>query len=177
MVEIEILQGVIARPSEEEIHTRVWEDTIRELKPFSFQGLDLETDLTDEEKGDADNISGRLIRFFTNNADPIVTRPQFPGCGYIDMSEGDVVFGSTLFEVKTVDRMLRSVDLRQLLTYSALNSASNSYQVDSIAVFNPRRGIYAQFELDELCLEVSGKPSNVFLSEIVETVSSGEISR
>jgi hypothetical protein len=68
----------------------------------------------------------RRLRFFFQDASRgrvLETKPKFSGCGIIDSCEGDVYFEGELFEVKAGDRNVRSVDLRQLLIYSALNYA------------------------------------------------------
>ena len=44
----------------------------------------------------------------------------------------------TLFtKSKTVERAIRSSDIRQLITYAALNYASQQYAIDKIGIFNP----------------------------------------
>ena len=173
----EIRSGTIAKLSKKDIHARAWQETKDRLRPYAVQGLDLDTDFSDEERADSEDLTRRLVTFFFGRDLTLTTRPRFPGCGYIDMSEGDVLCGSTLFEVKTVDRKFRGMDLRQLLTYAALNKSAKMVEISHIGLFNPRRGISVEFELEELCLGISGKTAEVLLSEIIETVSSGEMSR
>ena len=72
--------------------------------------------------------------------------------------------------------MIRSIDLRQLLTYAALNKSSGGFELNRIGLFNPRRGIFAEFSLDEVCLGVSGTTAEILLSEIIVTISSGDMS-
>ena len=173
----EMKAGAYSKLSNREAHSRALTQAVKRLRRYVPQGLDLHQPLDKSEKVDAQELARRLGRFFSTRRRTVLTRPVFPGCGYIDVSEGDVLFGSTLFEVKSVDRMIRGVDLRQLLTYSALNFSGKNFVVNSIGWFNPRRGISAEFELEEICFGISGKRAAVLLSEIVETISSGEISR
>ncbi len=107
----------------------------------------------------------------------IIVRPVFDGCGYIDASEGDVILGDVIYEVKTVERQFRGTDIRQVVTYAALNSLSKQYTVSNIGLFNPRSGMYFQENIDVLCWEISGKTGQELFSEIEKAISSGETSR
>jgi hypothetical protein len=132
--------------------------------------------LNDEEDREVAEIADRLGRFF-NSSKPAVLRPIFSGCGYVDASEGDVIYGSTLYEVKTVERPVRSSDVRQTITYAALNAASNQFDLQNVGLFNPRRGRYCDIEIEYVCSEISGRPAQELLAIIVQALSSGEISR
>jgi len=153
-----------------------WLDTVSRLAPYAIQGLDIQSELSDEEEQEVDSLTNRLELFF-NASRPIVLRPQFVGCGYVDASEGDVIFGQTLFEVKTVERPVRSSDIRQTITYAALNAASNKFDLDSVGLFNPRRGQYCMLDLEQVCFEISGLSAQELLTVIIQALSSGEISR
>lgn len=121
----------------------------------------------------------RLRVFFTlaSRHQQIELTPRFVGCGILDTSAGDIYFPTTLFEVKAGDRSFRSVDIRQLLVYAALNKAAGSRELTHIGLFNPRTGISFVAGLDDLCLDISGRPSSDLLTEIIRIVSSGDISR
>ena len=108
---------------------------------------------------------------------PFVCRPKFAGCGMVDACEGDLSWGSTLCEVKSGDRLFRSSDLRQLLTYCALRYGEGRREIARITLVNPRRGVHFSDSLEGLCRETSGlSPSEVML-EIVEVLSESESSR
>jgi hypothetical protein len=132
-----------------------------------------------EEMLDAKEQLTRLKIFFANKRGgaALELMPAFAGCGIVDSCNGDVYFGTSLFEVKAGDRNFRSIDLRQLLTYAALNYAQSKRRIEEIGLFNPRVGISFSMGIDELCLEVSGHPASHTLSEIIRAISSGEISR
>ncbi len=121
----------------------------------------------------------RLRLFFsrTSEGHPIEINPQFPGAGIIGSCEGDIYFNSTLFEVKAGQRMFRSVDLKQLLTYGALNNASRLRPLNHLGLFNPRMGVSFIAALDDICLEISGCMAAELLPEITRVISSGDISR
>jgi hypothetical protein len=67
--------------------------------------------------------------------------------------------GTTLYEVKCVERNLRSIDIRQVLTYCALNYQSRQFEIDEVCVVNPRRGIVFRFGVEALAEQASGKNS------------------
>jgi hypothetical protein len=103
--------------------------------------------------------------------------PIFPGCGIIDACRGDLIVSNILFEVKAGDRLFRSVDVRQLITYATLNQISKRFTIEKVGLFNPRIGVSATISVDDLCFEISGKNSIELFSEIAAAISSGEISR
>jgi hypothetical protein len=107
----------------------------------------------------------------------LVVSPQFEGCGIVDTCVGDVLIGPVLYEVKAGDRPVRSIDIRQLLTYAALNFAKKHRPIDRIGLVNPRLGKFFEIDLDTLCEEVGGGdgPSEL-LERIIYKLSSGEIS-
>jgi hypothetical protein len=128
---------------------------------------------------DAKEQLRRLAIFFQYEAKGanLELSPLFAGCGFIDACEGDVYFDQTLFEIKAGDRNFRSIDLRQLLTYAALNYAHSRRTIERVGLFNPRLGISFSMPLNELCLEVAGHSAPDTLSEIIRVISSGDISR
>lgn len=154
-----------------------WNETKRRLLPFLGQGVDLEKPLDAKELDDVAELVKRLISFFKGEHQPRIVRPLFKGCGFIDASEGDILTESTLFEVKTVDRSFRSADVRQLLTYAALNASSRESTISSVGLVNPRRGVAFEMPLDRLCLDISGRSPEELFSVVVQVFSSGEISR
>ncbi|WP_024896904.1 MULTISPECIES: hypothetical protein [Brucella] len=149
----------------------------RRLIPLTDSPKDLDTPLSLSEEGQVGRLEGSLRGFFKRSSTETILRPVFRGCGYVDASEGDIVSGSTLFEVKAVDRSFRSVDIRQLITYCALNHASQQFDLRDIGLFNPRRGVSFEMAIDDVCREISGRSKQDLLGEIVSCLSSGDISR
>lgn len=131
------------------------------------------------ELEDAAEQLSRLQQFFRaqSNGQTIVMSPAFSGCGIIDSCNGDVSFDDTLFEIKAGDRNFRSIDLRQLLTYTALSYAETKKTFRRVGLFNPRVGVSFSMALDELCFEVSGHAASEMLSEVIRVISSGDLSR
>lgn len=118
-----------------------------------------------------------IILQSAGTSEKVIFSPTFPGCGYLDASAGDLIIGTTLFEVKAGDRLFRSTDLRQLVTYCAINFAGGPYEIKSAGCVNPRRGTYFTLELDVLSQEMSGKPAVEFFSDIIYYLSSSGTSR
>ena len=107
----------------------------------------------------------------------VEVRPKFSGAGIIGSCEGDIYFDSSLFEIKAGQRKFRAVDLKQLLTYAALNNSARSRPLSQLGLFNPRMGTSFSATLDDVCLEISGCTAAELLPEIIRVISSGDISR
>lgn len=133
-------------------------------------------DIDDECRKESGDLALRLLSFFSGD-EPTVLRPQFNGCGLLSACEGDLVQGSCLYEVKAGDRAFRVVDLRQLLTYSALAYVSHSMTFTHIGLFNPRTGVVWKKSLEDVSRSISGRRLNDTLSSIVEEFSVASASR
>lgn len=135
-------------------------------------------DLNPNELNAVQELFRRLCSFFIDrHGRELVVRPDFPGCGFVDRSEGDVIYDDALFEIKAVDRNFRSIDIKQLITYAALNHKSGGYLFRDIGIYNPRRGTEFRMGLDDVCMEISGTSEIELLEMIAYSISSGEISR
>lgn len=116
---------------------------------------------------DAIGLAAYLHKFFTERSGDITVFPKFAGCGLVDACEGDVVVGRRLYEIKTVERDYRAIEVRQLLLYCALNHASPGHSIDSVGLLNPRHGTCVELELGAFCREISGKSPALLFSEII----------
>jgi hypothetical protein len=130
--------------------------------------------ITREERIEAARLWSRLSRHFRDNEGgyPIVTRPKFIGCGFVDDCEGDILAGTVLYEIKNVERDFRLVDVRQLLAYVALNSAAPRHRIEAVALLNARSGKFFRMRLNSLALAVAGVPASELLSGIVDYLTS-----
>lgn len=105
-------------------------------------------------------IAIRLEDFFEDEgAGERVIQPRFKGCGILDSCYGDLLMGNTLYEVKCVERNLRSIDLRQVLAYCTLNYQSQQFNITEVCIVNPRRGISFKFNVESLAQQTSGMNS------------------
>jgi hypothetical protein len=135
--------------------------------------------LSEDEIGDAGEQVKRLLVRLRESGDlkSIMPKPRFPGCGILDRCEGDIYIEKILFEVKAGDRLVRSIDLRQILIYLALNRASNSLEITGVGLLNPRVGISLEMNVDDICFAVSGRDSSRLLDAIIYGISNGDVSR
>lgn len=159
------------------IKEAAWLATEMRLAPYVRQGLELNRNFNEDESHEINEISNRLVRFFIEPNRLPVLRPRFSGCGFVDASEGDIIFGQTIYEIKTVDRPFRSNDIRQTITYAALNFASGQFEIRAVGLYNPRRSQFCDIDLDLVCSEISGRPAQELLALVIQAISSGEISR
>jgi hypothetical protein len=96
--------------------------------------------------------------------------PEIRGNGVLSSCFADLSIGKSLFEVKTVSRPFQSKDLRQLLVYLALQSATGERRWEDGGLFNPRRGVYAHFSIDWLVTRLSGgRPTKIVFSEFLQS--------
>ncbi len=130
------------------------------------------------EQNEAFKIANSLKEFFEQYKNAkIVISPDFAGCGFLDNCVGDVLSEKTLYEVKAGERNFRLVDIRQVFTYLALNYSSSAYEIKKVGFVNPRMGIYYNLEVNDLAIQLSGKSAIQVVSEIIEFISSGGVSR
>lgn len=161
----------------DDIEASALAETKRRIAPLLDDPFVLERESTEAEQKLLSQLERNLTTFFRGRPGDLCVRPMFAGCGYVDASEGDVISGTCLFEVKAVDRQFRSLDIRQLITYCALNYQSKQFQIDSIGIFNPRRGLYFEDTVEGVSREISGQPSQNLFDSIISAISSGDISR
>jgi hypothetical protein len=125
-------------------------------------------------------IEESLLKFVQQRSSQVlevIFEPSFSGCGFLNSCVGDVLIGDELYEVKAGDRRFRSTDLRQLITYCALNYAAGTCAIAKAGCVNPRRGTYFVFDLAAIAYAMSGKSAGELFSDIIYHVSSGGISR
>jgi hypothetical protein len=86
--------------------------------------------------------------------------PVFPGCGILNSCSGDIYKDNTLIEVKAGERGILPSDLKQLISYAALNwlNSGSNYIINKIEVFNPRQGLVWNNDLYTFISAVSDIP-------------------
>jgi hypothetical protein len=135
-------------------------------------------ELLKEDSEEVILIAERLSSFFKKRRyKNLLCSPAFNGCGIINSCEGDVLADATLVEIKAGDRNFRATDLRQVLTYCALNYASTLYDFNRIALVNPRKGIYLEESTNVLCRLLAGTSRIDVLDAIVGFSSEPRTSR
>jgi hypothetical protein len=151
-------------------------DSIAYVGRFSSAPPFAAEDVDDECRKEAGSLVLRQLYFFPG-VEATTLRPRFSGCGLISACEGDLIEGSCLYEIKAGDRAFRVVDLRQLLTYSALAYAKSSLTFTEIGLFNPRTGVAWRRSLEEVSHALSGLRLSDTLSALVEQFSGASASR
>jgi hypothetical protein len=134
----------------------------------------IQPEATKGAKIEARLIAENLHEYFVNEGADVIVKPLFPGCGWVNEAEGDVLSGPTLYEVKAGDRHFRLSDLRQLLCYCALDFSSKTHGITSVSLINPRAGTIIREDLDVLSRKVSGISSAELLGEIVNYISESQ---
>ena len=131
------------------------------------------TQISNSGKVDAVKLADRLARFFIEMPpESLVIKPFFPGCGWLNDAEGDVLSGNVLFEIKAGERHFRLSDIKQLLCYCALDFSGKVYGVETIAILvNPRFGTFIREDLETLCQRAAGSNTADVLGEIVNFLS------
>ena len=125
-----------------------------------------------EEIRESKDIAKSISKFFSRfKGDPLLFWPEFPGCGIIQKCKGDILKGNTLIEVKAGDRTFRITDLRQVLTYCCLSFASRKYDLCSVILLNPRRGVFYETSIDELVKACAGVSAIDFFTDMVAFIS------
>jgi hypothetical protein len=123
---------------------------------------------------EAKTLCGRLEMFFADKErrSALVVNPLIRGCGFLNSCYADVVAKDTLYEVKAGQRLFRITDLRQALTYCALNSASGQFPLTQICLLNPRLGVYVRGSIEIISREACGMSSNDLFGAIIQFLSS-----
>lgn len=154
--------------------------TVDEIKPPSAL-----------ERTEAATLAERLTRFVRQRAaSTYIVDPLIPGCGIVDNATADLLirrarftfdldspetYEHLLYEVKTVTRPFRAIDIRQLVTYAALMAAADEAPV-TVGIVNPRLGTFVECPLDRLAEDIAGVSGNGLLQQIIFDVSGAEVS-
>jgi len=130
------------------------------------------TILSKVELIEAEKIAASLSAYFYKpDFKAIIFWPLFKGCGQLDACKADIIYKSKLIEVKAGDRHFRIADLRQIITYLALNFYSQQYQLAHIALVNPRTGKKFECSVDTLIGSCSGRKSVDVFSDVIDYLS------
>jgi len=107
----------------------------------------------------------RLVRRYKGKSAEFY--PQFSGCGIMESCQGDIFYNETLVEIKAGERGILSSDIKQIITYCALNWLSNHpKKIINVEFYNPRQGILWVSELEELIMSVSNLPIEDLFDQI-----------
>ena len=124
------------------------------------------------DKLDAFGLSRTLFAFLNQTHDEVQFAPLIPGAGTLSRCEGDLAVGDELVEIKTVSRRFRSHDLRQLLVYLALDWARAEPRWTRGCLLNPRRAVWAEFDVDWLVRRLSGRAAVDAFRDLLDAFAS-----
>lgn len=141
-------------------------DVEREFEALEgVQGADFR--LTPDEEYEAASIGNRLVEAipeYLPKQDIFQHRPRLRGLGALTDCYADMAFGTTLVEVKSGERNLRSIDFRQIIIYYVLSSMREEGSYNYCYIVNPRQGYRIFFNFDSLIAAVSAKPPVEFVA-------------
>jgi hypothetical protein len=125
------------------------------------------------ERREAIFLSQRLYKFFISRepGSNLRVHPEFAGCGILNTCVGDVYAEPTLYEIKAGARDFRLIDIRQVVTYCALNFEARRYDIQRVILLNPRLGIYATLPIHDDVARASGLPAAEVYSQILDFLS------
>ena len=130
-----------------------------------------EDDISSNELSIIKDLVKRLVDF-SNGKPNLVVYPKFQGCGLLFDCYGDMLYRSTLVEVKGGKSNFGRQDLFQVLTYGALNYISdNPIVIDKFELLNIRTGVNWYEDVEEVCEVIAGASSAEVYSEIVNYIS------
>lgn len=132
--------------------------------------------ISEGELEEAFNIAFRYELLLGQDANDVNFLPLIPGAGIVNTCEADLATVDCLWEVKAVRRNIGGKDIRQLLVYLALNSASGEHNWTHAGIFNPRLSQFYKFEIEHFIGMLSGgKSSGDVFHEMISYFSSREI--
>ena len=120
---------------------------------YSIEDLEL----SEFECEEINKICNNVIEFINSfRSEKVIFKPKFKGYGFISDLTGDLLIDDTLFEIKSVNRNFISNDLKQLFLYLALNHMSKVKKIEFAGLYNPRKGIYSKFKVNEFVSALAG---------------------
>ncbi len=138
------------------------------------------TRLKEQEKASVVELARRtkiMVEAISRDTDNITFDIEFAGCGALSRSYGDIFSNAVLSEVKSVDRGFRAVDFRQLMTYVLQNTTSKNYSIHSIAVINPRSGIFYKENIERFLFDTCAPNILDLQGKFVSSIGFGGLSR
>lgn len=150
---------------------RISNDVIKYINKFSHSEPNLKS-INNDAIDEAIKISQILDSYFSLvEKKTLKFWPPFMGCALLHQCQGDILSGNKLVEVKAGERNFRINDIRQIITYLALNYNSKQYSIEKVALVNPRLGLEFETSVEILIRSCSGnEPVDVF-SDIIYFIS------
>lgn len=132
-----------------------------------------------DEIREVTDLANRLRHWFASSVktvSEITLAPSFRGYGRISHCQGDFVIPAGLVEIKSGDRMFRSVDYRQLSVYAALSFAQSNEIYENLMLVNPRVGVSVIVPTNEFAQEVAGTSAVELFNSLLNAFSAQLVS-
>jgi len=148
---------------EKHLTTLAEQSALKVVKEYEGGRIYLPASLKQAELEEGFALARNYERFFDKRCsnEKIEFNPMIAGSGFVAQCKADISVGTTLFEVKTVDRNLAGKDIRQLIIYLAFQGATGRRRWKSAGFFNPRKAVYHEFEVEDLIGRMSGGRSSM----------------
>lgn len=151
--------------------TSIFDSSMMFLSRFTY-GNDVELPLDVDEYNEILVLYKAIYTRYVANSKMVQIEPVFSGCGFINQANGDIACDKTLIELKSGERNFSVMDLRQILTYCALNHFMDSpLLIEKIEIFNPRMGIAYSEDIESFCQNLSALSSRELFSEIQQFIT------
>ncbi|MCH1919951.1 hypothetical protein L9G15_10945 [Shewanella sp. A3A] len=148
--------------------SKVTESALFYIKNLDFDPEDLNP-LDGTEVEESKLIAEKLFNYFFyyEKGEIITISPHFSGCGFVSDCYGDVLVGTTLYEVKSGERDFRISDLKQILIYLTLNYSSHKNIINQVGLVNPRLGNYIVLPVKDAIELASGQSTVDCFNELI----------
>ena len=134
-------------------------------------GMDV-PELEASDVNESVQLASRLKQQLAAYWDTLSMFVSIPGAGILDSCEADGLSGQTIIEVKAGDRLCRSRDIRQVLTYVGLAKLSAELpKIQTICILNPRVGWKLTAEVEAVLDMAGGKTLDAFIADFENYVS------
>lgn len=162
-----------------DVRAQAMQAAYKKIARYERKEIDAFAFLTVKEVAEADSIGMSILELvdYLPPTGPTIFSPTFRGCGFVDSCQGDLLDGRYLCELKAGDRNFRITDLRQLLTYAALNHLAPVQPVTHLALVNPRKGVIYTDTFDAIAWAASGRSASDLVNAIVDVMSGSGGSR
>ncbi|TLX47219.1 hypothetical protein C1E24_10480 [Pseudoalteromonas phenolica] len=152
----------------QEVITEVANTAFSYIKNLDFNPEQL-APLSEEEINESKLIAGNLFHYFFyyEKGKSITISPHFSGCGLVSDCYGDILAGTTLYEVKSGERDFRIADLKQILIYLTLNYSLHQNSINQIGLINPRLGNYIVLSVKDAIELASGQSTVDCFNELI----------
>lgn len=126
--------------------------------------------LDNNEVAESSLIAENLYQYFFyyEKGNVIQTSPHFPGCGMVSDCFGDVLAGTTLYEIKSGERDFKIADLKQIFIYLSLSYSLHQNYISHIGLLNPRLENYIVISVKEAVELASGQSTVDCFSELID---------